>query len=327
MIIVRSPLRISFVGGGSDIPTYYNGNFGAVCSVTIDKYIYITAKENLSLYPHKYRLVYSQVETLTEPTDIKHPILNRLISDYKVPNLDLDVMSDIPAGTGMGSSSSFTVGMHMALSHLKTTGDGVKDKHVLAQLACKTEIEDLKEPIGVQDQYAAAFGGLNYFQFSNKMVQVQPILLPEPILLLAELYLYYIGGQRSASSQLKEQSMDNETLRKMTSLAWELAHDLSLNDLRCVGGIVRQGWELKKSLSASISTPYIDTIIDTAITAGATGGKLLGAGGAGFVLLVCPLVNRFEMLNALAPFKLREVPFNFDTEGSKVLYDNTDRTR
>ncbi len=317
MRLARVPLRISLAGGGSDLPSHYEQHGGAVVSFTIDKYIYITAKPNLSLFPHRYRLVYSKVEECNNRSDIIHPIIRQLVNDYSVGALDLDVMSDIPAGTGMGSSSAFTVGLHHALG-------SPRDKHELAELACETEIGDLKEPIGKQDQYAAAFGGLNYFGFNKDRTIVKPIVIPtfQRDELLSSLSLFFIGGSRSASQALVEQQHpDNYSLlNDMADLAEEASILLTYN-CGFVGGFLKEGWELKKRLSPNVSNERIDAIIGTALDNGATGGKLLGAGGAGFVLLFCEPSKRDSVFKALKEFNLTHVPFNLDTEGSKILYE------
>jgi D-glycero-alpha-D-manno-heptose-7-phosphate kinase len=317
MKLVRVPLRISFVGGGSDLPSHYEKYGGAVISCTINQYIYITAKQNTGLFPHKYRLVYSQVEELNDRFNIKHPIIRCLTSKYNVTNgLDLDVMSDVPAGTGLGSSSAFTVGLHAALGN-------IRNKHTLAELACETEITDLREPIGKQDQYAAAFGGLNYFVFHKDMVEVRPIIPPVSKTKELEecLTLVYVGGNRSASALLKTQNLDTKNLDNLRVLAKELYLNLLEGNIGAIGHYIAEGWELKKKLSPNVSNERIDTIINTALDNGATGGKLLGAGSCGFVLLFHPIGEKYRMLEALKPLNLNYVPFEFDNEGCKVLYE------
>lgn len=316
MKLVRTPLRISLIGGGSDIPSHYERHGGAVVSFTIDKYIYITAKKEMSLFPHKYRLVYSDVETANKVEDIKHPIIKSLIKQYNLQSLDLDVMSDVPAGTGLGSSSAFTVGLHNALSHDASN-------YELAYLACKTEIDNLKEPIGKQDQYAAAFGGLNLLTFNQNATSVRPICMDEYNLskFTKQFVLIYVGGQRSASTQLHSHNLDPIILNDMRDYAFGLNEDLLDLNFDLIGYFVQRGWELKKRLSDNITNPRVDAIISTAIKNGATGGKLLGAGGAGFVLLVWPPKDRRKIKDCLAPFNPIYVPFTIDTEGSKVLYE------
>ncbi len=319
MKLVRVPLRISLAGGGSDLPSHYEQHGGAVVSLTINKYIYITAKPNLSLFPHRYRLVYSKVEECNNRSDIIHPIIRQLVDDYSVGALDLDVMSDIPAGTGMGSSSAFTVGLHHALG-------SPQDKHELAELACETEIVDLKEPIGKQDQYAAAFGGLNYLYFTKERVEVVPISLSHSELqpLIESMSLFYVGGSRSASVLLSAQSkIDNKIyLSEMAGLANSLWTQLRTGYFDNVGQHIQASWHLKRQLSPNVSNDRIDAIIGTAIDNGATGGKLLGAGGAGFVLLFCEQSKRGNMFKSLKEFNLTHVPFNIENEGSKILYES-----
>lgn len=320
MKLVRVPLRISFAGGGSDIPSHYEENGGAVVSTTIDKYIYITAKRNVSLFPHKYRLVYSKVEECNEPDQIEHRIIKALIKEHGVESLDLDVMSDVPAGTGLGSSSAFTVGLHTALS------SEPQNKHALADWACYTEINQLKEPIGKQDQYAAAFGGLNYFNFRKSGVDVRPIVLTETDLfaLKSRLYLVYVGGTRKASEILEGQTKPDNAwaLRDAARLADQATTALVSRHVDSLGPIIKDGWELKKCLSSSISNERVDEIIGGALLNGATGGKLLGAGGAGFVLLFCPPKDKLGFLEALKHMNATPIPFNFDMEGCKVLYED-----
>lgn len=318
MRLVRVPLRISLAGGGSDLPSHYSHHGGAVVSFTIDKYIYLTAKPNLSLFPHRYRLVYSKVEECNDRESIIHPIIRQLVDDYGVGALDLDVMSDIPAGTGMGSSSSFTVGLHQALG-------SPRDKHELAELACETELVDLKEPIGKQDQYAAAFGGINHINFYPDFVQVNPILLSQQrqLELTNHLHLFFLGGNRSASGILRtiQQQHNSDSLNDMAEMAAEISMLLPTS-CAFVGNVIRRGWELKKKLAPGITNERIDSIIGTALDNGATGGKLLGAGGAGFVLLFCEPSKRETMFRALTEFNLTHVPFNIETEGSKILYES-----
>ncbi len=319
MKLVRVPLRISFAGGGSDLPSHFEEHGGAVLSTTISKYIYITAKPNISLYPHRYRLVYSKVEELVHRGDIQHPIIKQLVNDYSIAALDLDVMSDIPAGTGMGSSSAFTVGLHKALGYGFTP-------HSLAEAACNTEVMDLKEPIGFQDQYAAAFGGLNYFRFTKGRVDVTPIPLQDHEIneLEKSLYLIYLGGTRDASKLLKEQhtGTNTETLKAMALYAKDAAMALQRGQISELGYIIRDGWELKRSLSPNVSNERIDTLISTAIQHGATGGKLLGAGGSGFVLLFCPVDSHVNMLNGLRHLSPQYVDFKLTNKGAEVLYDS-----
>lgn len=318
MILVRTPLRISFVGGGTDLPSHFEDHGGAVISTTINKYIYITAKSDLSLFNHKYRLVYSQVEQCEIVSQIKHPIIRRAVEKSLYQTLDLDVMSDVPAGTGLGSSSAFTVGILNALC-------GPMDKHQLANEAVKLEVKELKEPIGYQDQYASAFGGLNYITFDKFNTRVSPILLDEfeTNKLQHSLHLVYLGGTRSASLVLANQQHKKNTkeLKRLTKIAKETNDLLNQGLIDKLGEAIREGWELKRSMSNHISNVEVDNIISLALQNGATGGKLLGAGGTGFVLLYCPVNQKDKMIRALSPLKLHYVPFQMEKEGSRIFYE------
>lgn len=323
MILVRSPLRISFVGGGSDLPSHYNEYGGAVLSAAINKYVYVLAKSNVTMFPHTHRLVYSQVEEVTHPSLIRHPILKNLVNEWAPYNLDLDVMSDVPAGTGLGSSSAFTCA---ALKALVNPYVRMHNPYDLAEQACQIEIERLKEPIGKQDQYASAFGGINLINFEAGATSVEPLRLTpaEEAQLLRSIHLVYVGGTRYASALLKEQGeRDNSGyLKQMAALAREAQSALRFGVVDALGPIIAKGWELKKCLSPNVSSPLVDEIISVALKNGATGGKLLGAGGCGFVLLFCPDFNDYrEMRKALEYLDLAYMRFNFDFEGTKILYE------
>lgn len=314
--VVRAPLRISLVGGGSDLPSHYETWGGSVISAAIDKYVYITAKPVSPCFQHRYRLVYSKIEEHISAKAIEHPIIAKLVEDYEVTSLDLDVMSDVPAGTGLGSSSAFTCALHTAFSSLR------RMPYPLARLACKTEIDDLKEPIGKQDQYASAFGGLNKIEFTRNRVYVDS-LAPHSSSLRPYLNLLYMGGKRSASLQLSTQNPKNKTyiLNQLSGLAHEASCYIKDSQYGNLGPLITEGWELKKQLSPNITTDQIDRLINVAIQNGATGGKLLGAGGAGFVLLFVPPEDRLRVLESVSDLHLGYLDFNFDNEGCKVLYE------
>lgn len=318
MKLVRVPLRVSFIGGGSDLPAHYETYGGAVVSATINKYIYITSKPQSGLFPHKYRLAYSQLEHCNTSDEIKHPIIHNVVKEYNIESLDLDVVSDVPAGTGLGSSSAFTVGLHNILGDRE-----MLDAESLADNACYTEIDALKEPIGKQDQYAAAYGGLNLIEFEKSGVTITKLTESGyQSALESRLTLIYLGRTRNASKILKAQTLNHRTLNEMADAARWFSTYLKAGALEICGDIIKEGWELKKSLSPNASNPLIDTIIETAINNGAISGKLLGAGETGFVLLYCSPYNRHRMLGGLRHLNLRYVPFAFDYEGSKVLYED-----
>ena len=307
MIITRAPFRVSFCGGGSDIPSFYEKYGGCVLSTTIRKYMYLTIHN----YFHKDRicLKYSNAEEVSRPEEIQHKYFRQCVIDFNITGVEITSMADIPAGTGLGSSSSFTV----ALLHLLHTYKGEYiSKYKLAKDACEVEIGKLGEPIGKQDQFAAAFGGLNFYEFQ----------------LERNLLMFYLGGTHSASEILKEQKQnitDGEKVQaqlKMCGIARELKEQLQNNNVDALGGLLHQNWELKKTLASEISNPYIDKIYDSAIAAGATGGKLLGAGGAGFLIFYVPDQSHDNVRQALAD--LREMDFTMDNSGASIIYVDRD---
>ena len=323
MIISRTPLRISFVGGGSDLPSYYQRSKGAVLSTSINKYIYI------SLHPYfnvsKSLLKYSKTEEIDDLEDISNPLI-RLSALYSGIGKGFEFTSsaDVPSGTGLGSSSSFTVG---ALNVFHTYQSKLINERQLAEMACKIEINDLKSPIGKQDQYAASFGGLNIFEFGkNGEVTKIPVQISEDNIkhLERNLLCFYIGGSRSANEILKEQSerMSQETYfsiqSKMVSLVYDMKDILETSNLDDFGLILDKNWKLKKQLSSGISSSYIDDLYKIGLSAGASGGKLLGAGGTGFMLFYCVPSKQENLISNLS--KLKQLNFKFDTEGSVIIY-------
>lgn len=318
MLIVKVPLRISLAGGGTDLPDYYRNNgHGAVCSFAINKYVYVTAKHLPEHFPFRFKLSYSETELLPKLTDswgIKHPILKQAILNSGVESLDFNSMADIPAGTGMGSSSAFTVATIHALSLLQGT---LLNKEELARAACKLEIEQLGEPIGKQDQYAAAYGGLNYIRFnSDDTVAVQPLIL-EPKRekeFLSCLRLYYLGKQeRSASAILKGQKKDGSVLEELRNLAAIISECVVAGRCDSVGAALHEAWQAKKHLSRDISNAEIDAVYEKALAQGAWGGKLLGAGGSGFMLFCCPPDLNLDI-------GLKQLDFSIDYEGARSYY-------
>jgi D-glycero-alpha-D-manno-heptose-7-phosphate kinase len=324
MIISRTPLRISFAGGGSDLPAYYRNETGAVLSTSINKYIYITVNKK---FDHKIRASYSITEIVDQVGELHHELIREALQLVDQPNgIEITSISDIPSqGTGLGSSSTYTVGLLNALyAH---TGRHVGAEQ-LAQEACFIEIERCGKPIGKQDQYIAAYGGLQFIQFnSDESVFVDPVicLLDTKIELQRRLLLLYTGLTRSANGILEEQSKNTEsseekraTLRRMTRLAQDLRQALQLNDLNSFGEILHHGWIEKKKMASGISSPKIDAWYETACQHGAIGGKLLGAGGGGFLLLYAPPDCHAPIIQALP--ELRPVQFNLEPQGSKIIY-------
>jgi len=322
MIISRTPFRISFAGGGSDLPSFYREETGAVVSTTIDKYMY------LAIHPYfdksKIQLKYSKTELVDSIEEIRHPIFREVLSLYNLKGIDLNSIADIPAGTGLGSSSSFTVGLlNVVNAYLNKACSSQK----LAELACDIEINKVGSPIGKQDQYAAAFGGLNFITFyGDETVNVEKIIMnPEKKKELQDnLMMIYIGGKHSAKDILKEQqaikngSKKFSSQREMVKQAYQMKSLLENNNIDDVGRILHEGWMLKKTLTDRISNDHIDEIYNQGIKAGALGGKLLGAGGAGFILFYCPAERKEYFRKSMQDFA--ELKFSFDYNGSKIIY-------
>lgn len=322
MIITRAPFRVSFCGGGSDLPSFYEKYGGCVLSTTIRKYMYLTIHN----YFHKDQIVlkYSRTETVKNYDEIQHKYFRQCLSDFGICGVEISSMADIPSGTGLGSSSSFTV----ALLHLLHTYKGeYVSKYKLAKDACEVEINKLGEPIGKQDQFAAAFGGLNFFEFKpNGFVSVEPIIMePESYKKLENnILMFYLGGTHSASAILKEQSANVKTVDKarvqqrMCELTRTLKEELQINNIDAMGELLHKNWILKKSLASGISNPLIDDVYDRAMGAGALGGKLLGAGGAGFMIFYVKPEKHNAVRAALSD--LREMDFELDNSGATIVH-------
>ena len=288
MIITKTPFRISFVGGGSDLPAYYEKQRGAVLSTSIDKYMYIST--HAFFEKDKIRCKYSQTETVNDVKDLQHPILRTVLEDFNLNGIEVSSIADIPGGTGMGSSSSFTVGL---LHNLSAYTGRSYEKKELGAGACRVEIDLLKEPIGKQDQYAAAFGGLNVIEFNpDGSVAVHPVRISTDTRerLNTNLKLYYLGNQRSASAILAEQKKNTsqeskfQALTTMVGLVYELRDALEAGNLNDFGTLLHENWLLKQQLASGITNPRITEAYAAGRAAGALGGKLLGAGGGGFML-------------------------------------------
>lgn len=324
MIISRTPLRISFAGGGSDLPSFYQHDEGAVLSTTIDKYVYLAV--HAYFYPDKTLLKYSKTELVEHTAEIKHPIFRECLSMLKVSGLDISSMADVPAGTGLGSSSSFTVSLLNVLHAYKH--EAVSAEY-LASTACDIEINRLGDPIGKQDQYAAAYGGLNFIRFNyDGTVDVEKIVMEAAAKqqLDRNLIMIYTGQTRSASALLQQQNramqdgIKRQAVREMVRKAYELKYVLQQNKIDDFGRILHEGWLLKQSISTGISNTEIADLYQAGLKAGALGGKLLGAGGAGFLLFYCPEERQPAFRRAMLGF--RELPFTFENYGSKIIYMN-----
>ena len=322
MIITRVPFRVSFCGGGSDLPAFYEKEAGCVISTSIKKYMYLTIHKNF--FSDQIVLKYSKTEKVDNVDKIEHKIFKQCLKDFKLTGVELSSVADVPSGTGLGSSSSFTVAL---LDLLYAYKGEYRSKAELAKEACNIEINELKKPIGKQDQYAAAFGGLNFIEFlPNGEVNVEPIIMKEESYKKLEnnLLMFYIGDEHSASEILSEQSknMNNvdkfEAQRKMCKITRELKRELQNNNVDALGRSLHENWLLKKSLASGISNPFIDSVYEKAINNGALGGKLLGAGGAGFMLFYVPNDKQKDVRRALS--NLREMEFEMDNSGATIIH-------
>lgn len=323
MIITRTPYRISFVGGGSDLPAFYTKTPGSVVSVTMKRYMYLTLHPTFN--PKEIKLKYAKTEIVTNVNELEHPIVKAVLKKLQIRGgIEITSVGDIPAQTGLGSSSSFTVGLLKALYILR--GE-YKTKEEIAEEACEIEINTLKETIGKQDQYAASFGGLNQFTFlPDGKVETNSIFLEykKRVKLEKSLLLFYTGLTRSASSVLREQSSNlqkksssREIMEKMASLATPLREELERGNIDSMGEYLHENWILKKSAASTISSGAFDKIYDKARNNGAIGGKILGAGGGGFFLFYVRPKDQDKLKMAL---KLQCLPVEFDFQGSKEIY-------
>ena len=324
MIITRSPLRITLGGGGTDLPSYYRQNEGFLIAAAIDKYVYVTV---MRPFTTGIFLKYSHLEKVEKLDEVQHPILREAIRmlDFKTPQIEITTLADIPSGTGLGSSGSFTTALLKALyAHRRRMI--LPDE--LARLACEIELDILKEPIGKQDQYIAAYGGITCFEF-NKDDSVNAYPLPISIDTLFDLednlLLFFTGFSRSASEILKDQDkrskeMDDEmlnNLRYVKDLGFRSKDALVNGRASEFGALMHEHWEHKRKRSKGMSNPQIDEWYELGMKNGALGGKLVGAGGGGFLMFYAE--DRNKLRHAMSKAGLEEVRFRFDFEGSKVM--------
>ncbi len=324
MIIARSPLRISLGGGGTDLPSYYKEHGGFVLAAAIDKYVYATVTRPFA--PGIY-LKYSNLEQVSQIKDIQHPIIREVLDELnlRTPQIEVTTLADIPSGTGLGSSGSFTTALLKALySHYR------KSLHPndLAELACKIELEKLREPIGKQDQYIAAHGGITSLTFNpDGSVFSEPLAISTETLHSLEdnLLLFFTGISRSASSILSDQDIKSkardrnmlENLHFIKELGFRSRDALLAGDSTGFGRLLHEHWVHKKERSNGMSNEFIDHAYEIALNNGAVGGKLVGAGGGGFLMFYSN--DKERLRNSMTELKLEEVRFKFDFEGTKVI--------
>lgn len=333
MIIVRAPLRISFVGGGTDLPDFYHQYPGRVISTTINKFVYLVI--NPAYHMDDFILKYQVTEKVKHPKDIAHDRFRAALLDLGITDRGVEIGSfaDIPAKTGLGSSSSFTVALIKGLDTF--LGKSISPEEA-AREACRLEIDVLKEPIGKQDQYASAYGGFNIFQFNpDETVDIEPVLVDSKKKRSFEdhLLLFYTGITRNASSVLTDQKTkitDNlETYKQMSDSVYQFRDNLLLGDYKALGQMLHEGWVKKRSLGSAVTNSMIDDMYELGIKGGAWGGKVLGAGGGGCLLFIAPPDAHEHIEQSLARFAAdhemldsQEINFAFTQSGASVIFNS-----
>lgn len=323
----RTPLRVSLVGGGTDYPEYFARHPGAVVGMAIDRYIYISALRLTEIIDYKYRLSYSRLERTSAHHELEHPVVRAVLKHFGVEDpLDISIQSDLPASTGLGSSSAFTVG----LINLITALQGVSlTRFDLGRTAIQVERDLLQENVGVQDQLHSAYGGINRFDFTGSRIRISPVQMTMECqsVLTSSLLLVYTGKTRLASEALTQQMAATREgrierqLAHLVTLVNEAVTVLESTDpdsmLKNLAALIHEAWRTKRELSPAISSPEIDALYDAGVRAGALAGKLCGAGGGGFLLMIVPPLERQRFVEALAPTSI--VPVGMDREGSILL--------
>ena len=324
MIISRTPFRMSLFGGGTDYPDWYLENGGMVLGATIDKYCYLSVRYLPPFFEHKHRVVWSEIELVNNIDEIRHPAVKAILEEMKfIRGLEISYNADLPARSGLGSSSAFTVGLINALTALRGK---MISKKALAQDAIRIEQEVIGEAVGSQDQIWAAYGGLNKIEFQKDgKFSISPIIMGEKNYLSLEssLMLFFTGFSRVAPL-IAQKKIDNfrnkeEELNMLSTLASSAASSLQDKnyDIKKIGELIHEAWILKRELAEGVTTKEIDEIYKEGLLAGALGGKILGAGGGGFILFVVPPENQANLQKRLS--KLVHVKFNFDSVGSNIV--------
>lgn len=328
IVISQTPLRISFLGGGTDFPEWYSKNGGAVLSTTINKYCHIVCVPSYPFYDYQYRIVYSNIEVANNVDGIKHPVVREALRSYpNTKNIEIHYSGDLPAGAGLGASSAFSVGIINVLE--KYNGRDISKKK-LARSAIHLEREVLKEVVGCQDQVATSFGGINHIEFhKNGEFDVKPLKISSDRsqLLQDHLMLFFSGIKRRsstvASSVVQKMADENSGLKDIKALVSEGVNVLTneSTNISEFGRLLNLNWQLKKQLSQAVSNKVVDDMYEKALQSGAIGGKLLGAGGGGFLLLFVEPEKQAQVAHALRAFK--RVEFEFEDEGSRAYIQDT----
>ena len=325
MILSKAPVRLSMGGGGTDLASYYREYGGFLLATSINKFVYILLNRR---FEDNFRLSYSKTEIINTVEEIEHPIFRESIKYVGIEGkVEIVSVSDVPSNCGLGTSSTFTVALLNALYAYRKDYIGI-DK--LAESACHIEINVLNEPIGKQDQYASAFGGFNAYYFEKDgSVRVEPLRIKEEMMIELQnnIFLFYLNKNRSASSILKEQNENSkkndkdtiERLHKIKEIGLYTKKILEEGKINEFGEVLHNHWLTKKGLSSKISDPFIDEAYDIALKNGAIGGKVVGAGGGGFLLLYCPN-NKPKLIEALRNFGLKPTWFSFEFEGAKKIF-------
>ncbi len=328
MIISRTPYRISFLGGGTDYPGWYRQHGGAVLSTTINKYCYLTCRYLPPFFEHRFRVVWSKIELCQSIDEIEHPAVREILRYLAVERgIEIHYDGDLPARSGMGSSSAFTIGLLHAVYGLQGQ---MRSKHQLATEGIHIEQDLLKETVGSQDQVAAAYGGLNHITFSpTDELSVHPMLLSQERIqeLDSHLMLFYTGIRRTAATVAQSYANQIDDQRRQLRIMKDMVEEgisimSSGQPITAFGELMHEGWMLKQSLSAQVSNAEIDALYDAARAAGAVGGKITGAGGGGFLLLMAPPAKQPAIRGALA--HLIHVPFQFESSGSQIIFFDQD---
>ena len=322
MVISKTPFRMSFFGGGTDFSQYYEEFGGSVLSATFNKYCFVTVRDFPPFFDHKNQFTYSKIERFDSPDELSHPLVRECLKHLHEQNIQISYDADLPARTGIGSSSSFAVGL---LNSIHTLRGRYTDKKMLSKEAIFLERELCREHGGIQDQIAAAYGGFNRIDFDKNGFSVSPVRISDERLreLNSTLMLFFSGQSRISGEIAKEQtsniSVNINTLHKMKELVDEGERILEGNgELSLFGELLHESWMMKTTLASNITTDRINSIYETARNNGALGGKLLGAGGGGFLLLYVPERYQGKVRTALEDYMY--VPFSFENDGTKILY-------